>query len=302
MNLKIAVRSFWKSPFVTIIAVLSLGLGIGANAAIFSLFHQILMQDVPVSMPERLVNLSSPGPKQGSVSCDFIADCDAVFSYPMFRDLQRVQNSFAGIAAHVFFNANFSYEKQTESGRGLLVSGNYFPVLGLQPALGRLIEPADEATVGEPHIVVLSHAYWRRRFAENASVLNQILVVNGQAMTIVGVAPEGFQGTTVGTVPQVFVPLTAANVAWPDTTASWFQNRRAYNLYLFARLKPDVSIQQAATAITGPYRTIVSEVEAPLQRMSAQVLAKFKARELRLEPGRRGQSQLHADAAIPSNF
>src|SRR5262249_16462443 len=149
-------------PFVSMIAVLSLALGIGANGATFSLFHQLLLRDVPVPSPERLVNLSSPGPLQGSVSCDFIAGCDAVFSYPMFRDLHREQTSFTDIAAHVFFNANLSYQGQTESSRGLIVSGSYFPVLGLRAALGRLIDTADDAVVGEPHIVVLSYDYWQR--------------------------------------------------------------------------------------------------------------------------------------------
>ena len=88
MNFRLAIRGFLKSPFVTVVAVISLALGIGANAAIFSLFHQILLRDIPVREPERLVNFSSAGPLQGSASCDYIAGCDAVFSYPMFRDLQ----------------------------------------------------------------------------------------------------------------------------------------------------------------------------------------------------------------------
>src|SRR5215471_3083359 len=135
MNLRLAIRSLFKNPFVTVIAILSLGLGIGANAAIFSLFHQILLRDLPVSEPERLVNLSSPGPREGNTSCFFIGTCDDVFSYPMFHDLQEVQTSFIGIAAQRFYNANLSYENQTQSGLALFVSGSYFPVLGLQPAL-----------------------------------------------------------------------------------------------------------------------------------------------------------------------
>ena len=151
----------------------------------------------------------------------------------MFRDLQKVQTSFTGIAAHRFYNANLSFENQTESGLALWVSGSYFPVLGLQPALGRLFGPADDAAIAEPHAVVLSYAYWRTRFNEDPGVLNQQFIVNGQPMTIIGVAPAGFDGTTAGTVPQVFVPITAASVAWPGTPASWFQDRRSYALYLF---------------------------------------------------------------------
>ena len=297
MKLKIAIRNLFKNPFVTTVAVISLALGIGANAAIFSLFNQILLRELPVTRPDLLVNLSSPGPRQGSVSCDFIADCDFVFTYPMFRDLQREQTPFTDIAAQVFFSANLSYEKQTQSGRGLVVSGSYFPALGLQPALGRLIASSDETTPGEPHIVVLTHDYWRSRFNANPGILNQILTVNGQPMTIVGVAPAGFTGTTVGTIPQVFVPLTAVDTAIPGFKP--FQDRRNYFLYLFARLKPGVSLTQAAAAINGPYHNIINSVDAPLQRMSEQTLAKFKAKELRLDPGKRGSSELQKQSRIP---
>ncbi len=299
MNLRLAVRSLFKNPFVTVIAILSLGLGIGANAAIFSLFDQILLRNLPVQEPERLVNLSSPGPREGNTSCFFIGGCDYVFTYPMFRDLQRVQTSFAGIAAHRFYNANLSYEKQTQSGLALWVSGRYFPVLGLRPALGRLIEPSDEQVLGEAHVVVLSHTYWRARFNENPSVLNQTLIVNGQPMTIVGVAPEGFNGTTVGITPNVFVPITMLGAGWSGTGPNPLTDRRNYSLYLFARLKPGVSIDEAAAAINGPYHSILNEVEAPLQRMNEQTLAKFKARTLKLEPGKRGQSELHEQARVP---
>src|SRR2546426_6837739 len=155
MNLRLAVRSLFKSPFVTVIAILSLGLGIGANAAIFSLFDQILLRNLPVPEPERLVNLSSPGPRgQANVSCDFIGSCDYVFTYLMFRDLERVQSPFTGIAAQVLRHANLSYEKQTQSGFTLFVSGSYFPVLGLRPALGRLLDASDEQTPGEAQAAV----------------------------------------------------------------------------------------------------------------------------------------------------
>src|SRR5262249_3235020 len=114
MKLKLAIRGLMKNPFIAIIAIVSLALGIGANAAIFSIFHQILLRDLPVLEPDRLVNLSSPGPKQGATSCGDIGGCDAVFSYPMFRDLERKQGVFTGIAGHVFFSANLAYGGLTE--------------------------------------------------------------------------------------------------------------------------------------------------------------------------------------------
>ena len=147
-RLKFAFRTLFRSPFVTTIAVLSLGLGIGANSAIFSLFDQILMRPLPVATPTELVNLSGPGPKNGSVSSNQSGDSDAVFSYPMFRDLEREQQSFTGIAAHRIFGANIGYEGQTLLVDGILVSGNYFDVLGLRPANGRLIQPDDPPRIG----------------------------------------------------------------------------------------------------------------------------------------------------------
>ena len=111
--------------------------------------------------PGELVNFGAPGPKPGSTSCNQAGDCDEVFSYPMFRDLERVQTSFTGIAAHRLFGANLAFKGQTESGEGLLVSGSYFPVLGLNPALGRLLGPDDDKTIGGHYVAVLSHDYWR---------------------------------------------------------------------------------------------------------------------------------------------
>src|SRR5438552_5761822 len=149
MNLRLAIRGFLKSPFVTIVAVISLALGIGANAAIFSLFHQIVLRDLLVDQPDRMVNLSAPGPKQGSTSCGNQGDCESVFSYPMFRDLRKQQQVFTDIAAHALFQGNLSYERETRSGWGVAVSGSYFPVLGLQPALGRLLSPIDDGAIGQ---------------------------------------------------------------------------------------------------------------------------------------------------------
>src|SRR5439155_26172454 len=128
LSLKFALRTLFKTPFVTVVAILSLALGIGANAAIFSLFNQILLRPLPVPETNRLVNLGAPGPKPGSSSCNQAGSCEWVFSYPMFRDLERVQTPLTGVAAHVDFGANISARGQTESTEGMLVSGSYFQV------------------------------------------------------------------------------------------------------------------------------------------------------------------------------
>src|SRR5262245_49954944 len=136
-NLKFALRMLRKTPFVTTMAVLSLALGIGANAAVFSMFNQILLRSLPVHDPSSLVNLTAPPPKPGSTSCDNAGNCQAVFSYPMYRDLEKDQTKpdavFAGMAAHRSFGANISARGQTLNGRALMVSGSYFAVLGVQP-------------------------------------------------------------------------------------------------------------------------------------------------------------------------
>ena len=297
-RLRIALRTLLAAPSVTAIAIASLALGIGATVAIFSLFNQILIRPLPVPEPDRLVNLAAPGPKPGSQSCSNAGNCDSVFSYLMFRDLEREQDTFSGIAAHVAFSANLAYRGQTISARGLLVSGSYFPVLGVTPALGRLVSPVDDETIGESPVVVLGHAYWRDRFEASPAALNETLIVNGQAMTIVGVAPPGFVGTTMGSKAQVFVPITMRELMQPGVQA--FERRRSYWAYLFARLAPGVSIEQAHSAINVLYNGIINDVEAPLQSgMSDQTMERFKAKEIGLEPGQRGQSQFHTEARAP---
>jgi predicted permease len=297
-SLKFALRTLFKTPFVTIIAIVSLALGIGANAAIFSCFNTMLLQSLTVPQPAQLVNLSAPGPKPGSQSCNQAGDCNDVFSYAMFRDLQNVQSAFTGIAAHRLFGANLAYQGQTMNGEGLLVSGNYFQVLQVQPALGRLFDSNDDRLVGEAAVVVLSHAYWTTRFAANPGVLNQGLIVNGQTLTIVGVAPQGFDGTTLGSKPQVFVPITLRSTMSPGW--SQWANRQSYWAYLFARLRPGVSIDTAKSSLNAQYHAIVNDVEASLQKgMSDKTLANFRAKPILVDPGGLGQSSTRGMAKIP---
>jgi predicted permease len=297
-SIRLALRRLASAPFVTLVAILSLALGIGANAAIFSLFNQMLLRPLPVPAPHELVNLSAPGPKPGSQSCNQAGSCEDVFSYPMFRDLQRTQAVFTDVAAHRLFGANLSYKSQTLNGEGVLVSGSYFPVLGVQPALGRLLSAHDDQAIGESLVVVLSHAYWVNRFGGAETVLNDTLVVNGHHLTIVGVTPEGFDGTTLGARPQVYVPITLRGLMNPGFTQ--FDNRRTYWAYLFARLRDGVTVDQARAQLNVEYRAILHEVEAPLQTgMSDQTMERFRAKELGVEEGARGQSSVDREARTP---
>jgi predicted permease len=296
--LKLAFRTLRKTPFVTLVAILSLALGIGANSAIFSLFNQVLLQALPVGEPGRLVNLAAPGPKPGSQSCSQAGDCDAVFSYPMYRDLERGQTVLSGLAGHRSFEANLSFRDQPMNGEGMMVSGSYFPALGLRPAIGRLLGPLDDDHVGGHFVTVLSYTAWVNRFGADRGILGQSLVINGKPYEVVGVAPRGFEGTTLGVRPLVFVPLGMRGEAQPGFVG--FENRRSYWIYVFGRLKPGVSLEKADASLNALYRPIITDIEAPLQKgMSDKTLVRFKAKSLVLEPGGRGQSSVHREAKTP---
>jgi predicted permease len=299
-NLALAARTLSRTPIVTAVAALSLGLGIGSNTAIYSIFHRMLRQDLAVHDPARLVNLAAPGPKPGSQSCGEAGSCEVVFSYPMFRDLQRSgQQVFTAIVAHREFGANISVESQSFAQSGLLVSGTYFPTLGLRPALGRLLAPTDDETPGAHPVVVLGHRFWEARLGADPSVVGKTLMVNGQAMTIVGVGPDGFDGTTLGARPSFYAPLAMASTIGVGMERET-DDRRSYWLYLFARLRPGITLEQARTAINAIYRPIINDVEAPLQvSMRDSVMTRFRAKEILLEDGRRGQSSAYREARAP---
>jgi predicted permease len=297
-HLRLAFRTLFKTPFVTGVAVLSLALGIGANAAIFSLFDQILLRSLPVPDPDRLVNLAAPGPKPGSQSCGQAGDCEVVFSYRMFRDLEQQQTIFAGLAAHDRFGVSLSYRNEPVTGDGMYVSGSYFPTLEIHPALGRLFTPDDDKSIGTNFVAVLGYAYWQTHLGGDPGVLGQPIVVNGQTLTIVGVAPKGFVSTTLGVRASVFAPISMRGVL--STGWHGFENRQNYWVYLFARLKPGISLTQASAGLNALYHPIITDVEAPLQKgMSDPTMARFKAKRVELTPGWRGQSSMQREAKTP---
>ncbi|ODT04424.1 MAG: hypothetical protein ABS52_05145 [Gemmatimonadetes bacterium SCN 70-22] len=297
-TIRYAFRTLAKSPFVTAVAVISLALGIGANAAIFSLFNQMLLRNLPVREASRLVNLSAPGPKPGRTSCSQAGDCEQVLSYPMFRDLEQRQTVLAGLAAHRGFTANVAFRNQTLNGNGMFVSGSYFSTLGISAARGRLIGPNDDEIIGAHPLAVLSHQYWETQLGSDPSVLNEVITVNGQALTIIGIAPEGFTGTTLGIEPHVFVPITMRGLL--SGPRDDYERRSSYWVYAFGRLKPGVDLAQAAQGLNSIYKPIITDVEAPQQQgMSDATMARFKARELVLAPGARGQSTIHTESRTP---
>jgi len=300
-NLKLAFRSLRKTPFVTAVAVASLALGIGANAAIYSSFDQMLIRSVPgVPNPRQLVTLSALGPKSGMTSCSDAGSCDVIFSYPMFRDLEKaVPAAFAGLAAHRTFSTNLAFGTKTENATGLFVSGGYFATLRIRPALGRLLAPGDDDADGAHAVVVLGYTYWRDRLGADSGVINQQLLVGGQSLTIVGVAPEGFDGITVGNRPKVYVPISMRGAISP-MWKRYMERRNSHWVYLFGRLAPGASIASAKAAIDRVYRPIITDVEAPQQQgMSAATLERFRAKEITVASGRTGQSNIGDEATTP---
>jgi putative ABC transport system permease protein len=292
-----ALRSLLARPGFAALAVVTLALGIGANTAIYSLLQQMLLQPLPVTQPGRLLNVASPGPRQGWTTTNNAGDDDQVFSYPLFRDLQREFAPVLQLAAHRSGPANLAFAGQSRSGTLALVSGSYFPVLGVRPALGRLLQPEDDARPGDGRTVVLGHRYWRDELGARNDVLGATLVVNGLPLEVVGVAPENFAGTTLGVHPQVYLPLSVrfpAGRGLPN-----HDDRLTHWLYLFGRLGEGVGLDQALAVAEPRFRHLMQDVEAPLQDMSERTLAEFRSRPLLFTAGARGQSTAPDQAGMP---
>jgi len=306
-QLRLALRQLRLRPTLSLVVIVMLALGIGATTAMYSIYLQILVRPLPTPDPERLVNLGAPGPgKFGGTYGDLgIGDRDAQFTYAMFRELEARHPGFTGLAAHTDFVSNLSYREQPSYSRGgMLVSGGYFGVLGLKAALGRLIVPEDEPKVGESAVVVLGYDYWQRRFAGDSNVLGERLTVNGTELEIVGVAPQGFTGTILGVRADVFVPLSMRWAMVPTLGAYNESNPFrffSYWAYVFGRLEPGVTLEQANKQLNGLYSGILNDVEAPLlpAQLPQEMKDQFRQRQISFAPGALGWGPLRARAERP---
>jgi predicted permease len=294
-DIRYAWRSLQRAPVFTVAAILSLALGIGGNTAIFSLIDQVLLRSLPVSNPQQLVIVKSPGPRSGHMSSDE-GNGAGSFSYPMYKDLRDKQTAFAGLLARFGFDASFAYKGQTSATQGELVSGNYFDVLGVRPEMGRLFSPDDDVTPGQSTVVVLSHSFWLKQFGGRTDVLNQQIVINGHSMTIVGVTPPQFFGIQLGFSPSVFVPMMMK----AEMTPNWngLDNHRDYWLNIAGRLKPDTTREQAQAQLGAVYRPLL-EAEADSQNMNGDRRAKFVGKPIVLEPGAAGRRILRSETERP---
>jgi predicted permease len=291
-DLRYGARMLLKNPGFTLIAVLTLALGIGANTAIFSLLDQVLLRRLPVANPDELVVLRSPGPIRGHGSSD--SDIATSFSVPMYKGLRDNNQVFSGLLARYAIPLSVSKGGQTERAAGELVSGNYFETLGVRPALGRVLTMEDDKQIGAHPVAVLSHGYWTRRFANDPSILNQQLLINGHNLTVVGVARAGFTGVQVGQTPDVFIPLLMKHQMTPNWEG--LEDWNDYWVALIGRLKPGLTAQQAEAGILPTYSALLAEQLPKVQGWPKEKQDRFLAKRIELQPGAGGRQVVQADA------
>lgn len=286
-DLRYSIRTLRKSPLFAAIAVLSLALGIGANAAIFTLIDQLILQLLPVSHPEQLVLLTARGSHYGSNSGS------NALSYLMYTDFRDKNQVFSGMFCRNGQTYSVMIDGHTEMVSGEDVSGNYFPVLGVRPALGRLFTANDDLIQGANPLAVLSYGYWKTRFNGDRGILGKKLIVNGYPLTIVGVSQEGFNGLEVGYSPQIRVPITMHDVL-PITPFPELNNRRRRFVQVYGRLKPGVTLEHAKAGLQPLFHQVLQmEIQMPaFARASAYTKQKFLAMWMDVLPGSKGRSNL----------
>src|SRR6185295_19189121 len=254
-DLRFGFRTLRRSPVFTAIAVASLALGIGANISIFSLLSQVMFRMLPVADPERLMLFRTEGEREGASMSD---NGEGVFTYPMYKDLRDRNQVFSGVIARASAPVSLAYSGQTDRARAELVSGNFFQVLVVSAAIGRVFTKDDDGAPGAHPVVVLTRGYWERRFGANPAIVNQKVTINAHPMIVIGVAARGFHGVLAGDTPDVLVPIAMAHpiaMKREITPRMDILNDRFVRwLSVFARLKPGVSRQQAEAELRVLYR------------------------------------------------
>jgi putative ABC transport system permease protein len=291
-DIRFGLRVLAKNLGFTIVAVITLALGIGANTAIFSLMDQILLRRLPVRNPSELIVVQNPGPKTGRVSSDG-DDADS-FSYPMYKGLRDAASKTVALIARGSADASLASQGQTERGRLELVTGNYFDVLGVTPALGRVFTPDDDKTPGGDQLAVLSYNYWTRHFAGDPNILNKSILVNNVPMTIVGVSRNGFTGVQIGQTPDVFVPMSMAKQMVFDDGA--LDEWKDYWMKVLGRRAPGVTEAQARAALNEAYHPLLQENLTKITGFNEQKRQAFLAKQIVIEPGARGRNITQRDS------
>ena len=289
-DLRYAIRTFRKSPVFVVVALLSLAFGIGANTAIFTLVDQVLLRLLPVKDPQQLVLLWGRGPHYGSNNGRF------KLSYPMYEDFRDHNQVFSGMFCRWGTSMSISADGKTERVEGELVSGTYFPVLGVGAALGRVFTPDDDKTPGGHPLAVISYRYWLSRFAANPNVIGKKILVNGYPLIIIGVSQAGFDGTDPGSSPQIRVPVMMK--AEMDPVGASFQynftSRRGRWVNVFGRLKTEVTRQQAKAGLQPFFHNMLeTEVQQKeFARAALETRQRFLTMWIDLLPASKGDSNL----------
>ena len=248
-DLRYALRQLRHSPGFALTVVLTLALGIGANAAVFTLFDQAILRMLPVQHPQELVRFRWSGAFSGSMS-SFGGDSFDYLSYPMYKDLRSRNQVFQGMLASDKATVGLSWHNQAESEDAEVVTGNYFQLLGLTPALGRLFTDQDDSAKNANFVAVLSYSYWHARFAGARDIVGQSVLVNGHPFTIIGVAPPNFDSAIGGFRPGIFLPVSMVGIAMPwRSVLDDLNNHQSVWLTVVARLKPGVTPQQAQASL-----------------------------------------------------
>jgi predicted permease len=290
-DLRYATRMLIKSPGFTLVTVLTLALGIGANTGLFSLVNSILLGNLPVQHPEELAVVKYTNPRSEGVDDDF--------SYPMYQALRDKNSVFVNVLTRSGVDFNASYGGQSERAVGEMISGNYFETLGVQPFLGRLIGPEDDRIPGAHPVAVLSYGYWQRRFGSDPSIVGKNLILNNNPIRVIGITPPRFYGTELANNPDIRVPIMMATVFRP-VPANRLQNPRHSWITLMARRKPEVTLAQAQASLDILYHQVLEE---ELQEQGSSVNAHDKAQRLssriQLEPGNQGFAHLRGEMERP---
>jgi len=290
-DLRLAARSLARAPLFTVVAVVSIALGIGANTAVFTLLDQVALRPLPIQRPDELVQIHA----RGVESYGGTMGNGTELSWPMLRDFQDKAHGFDGVVGRVITQLHVGQNGVSERTDGEMVSGNYFEVLGVEPAIGRLLTPADDATISGHALAVLGYDYWRRRFSGRDDVLGQAIQINGHPFTVVGVAARGFYGLELGQPADVFVPVTMQ----PQLGPAWLklENRRFRWVQVYARRKPGVSLERAQAGLQPLFSAILqTEVqETGFQRASAETKAQFVKAKVRVVDGSHGQAELRSE-------
>jgi putative ABC transport system permease protein len=248
-DIRYGLRILRKSPLFTVVALISLAIGIGVNTSIFSLVHTILIKPLPVLAPEELVAIYASDSKNNTPYLPT--------AYANYIDLKQDDETFTDIAATSFMRVSFEDKVETEMINGVVVTGNYFDVLGIKPSLGRFFLPEESSTLGTHPVVVLGHGFWKKKFNSSQEIIGQQIILNRVTFTVIGVAPEGFRGTAVLATTDCWLPVMMHEQLTHGTSSNWFTERRELLFFLVGRLKPKITLQQAEVSL----KTIAKRLE-----------------------------------------